>query len=246
MIPRKQVPIKYLPTIALQKNPKPFQIDSINLTRSGITYAELSEKTKDTGTIFFTSLAVHSGPYTNLNIDKNDSLRINAKGRLFDKGLLNLQFHQSYLDSLAGFTLAMQAALEDASVVNQVLVPITQVKINSGTLDSLWLHATGNNYAARGEMKMLYHKLKVQVKKNDNDKTSMGEKISSFIANNFLIRSHNLQQKTGIIFFERWQDRSIFNYLVKILVSGISTSIGLKSNAKAIKEYELHIKNLSR
>ncbi len=140
----------------------------------------------------------------------------------------------------------MQAALEDASVVNQVLVPITQVKINSGTLDSLWLHATGNNYATRGEMKMLYHKLKVQVKKNDNDKTSMGEKISSFIANNFLIRSHNLQQKTGIIFFERWQDRSIFNYLVKILVSGISTSIGLKSNAKAIKEYELHIKNLSR
>src|SRR5690606_24767011 len=105
---------------------------------------------------------------------------------------------------------------------------------------------TGNNYTARGEMKMLYNKLKVQIKKNDKEKASLGEKLSSFIANNFLIRSHNLQQKTGIIFFERWQDRSVFNYIVKILVSGISTSIGLKSNAKAIKEYELHIEKQDR
>lgn len=246
LIPRKQITIKYLPTAALLKNAGRFNIDSINLTRSRITYTELSEKTKDTGTIYFTSLDVHSGPYTNLNIGNNDSLRIHAKGKLFDKGVLNLRFHQSYLDSLAGFELAMQAELEDASVVNQVLVPITQVKITSGTLDSLWLYATGNNYTARGEMKMLYNKLKVQIKKNDTEKASFGEKLSSFIANNFLIRSHNLQQKTGIIFFERWQDRSVFNYMVKILVSGISTSIGLKSNAKAIKEYELHIKTMSR
>ncbi len=246
LVPRKQIPIKYLPTVAMQNNSKLFNIDSINLTRSQITYTELSEKTKDTGTIYFTSMDVHSGPYTNMNIGDNDSLRVHARGNLFDKGVLNLQFHQSYLDSLAGFELAMQAELEDATVVNQVLVPITQVKISSGTLDSLWLYATGNNYATRGEMKMLYNKLKVQVKKNDNEKASFSEKLSSFIANNFLIRSHNLQQKTGIIFFERWQDRSVFNYLVKILVSGISTSIGLKSNAKAIKEYELHIKKLTR
>jgi hypothetical protein len=246
LLPRKPVSFKYLPTAALKNISQKFRIDSINLKQANISYTELSEHTKDTGTIFFTKMNAFSGPYTNMNTSSTDSLRIHASGYIFDKGVLNLQFHQSYQDSLSGFNMAMQANLTDAEVINQMLVPITNVSISSGNLDSLRLKAAGNDIMAKGEIIMLYNNLRIQINKNNSEKPSLKDKITSFIANNFIIRSHNSQQKTGIIFFERWQDRSVFNYLVKILVSGISTSIGLKSNAKILKEYELHRKKQYR
>ncbi|WP_315823222.1 hypothetical protein [Paraflavitalea speifideaquila] len=63
----------------------------------------------------------------------------------------------------------------------------------------------------------------------------------TFIANTFVIKSRN-RHKTGIIYFERLRDRSIFNYMIKMLLSGAGTSVGAKSNKKSIKHYKRELR----
>ena len=48
----------------------------------------------------------------------------------------------------------------------------------------------------------------------------------------------------GLIFQVRDQERSVLNYLVKILMSGFTSSIGVKSGKKQIKKHKTELKEL--
>ena len=91
-------------------------------------------------------------------------------------------------------------------------------------------------------MQMYYRDLRIQlVKGGDSSKTGLGGRITSFLANTFLIRKNN-KGRTGIVYFERATDRSFFNYLVKMTFSGMATSIGIKKNKKYLRQYKKELK----
>ena len=82
-----------------------------------------------------------------------------------------------------------------------------------------------------------YHDLRIRlVKKGDQTRASFGTKVLSFLANAIVVKKNNNGRK-GVIYFERMRDRSFFNYIVKIAFSGMSTSIGVKSNRKMLRKY---------
>jgi hypothetical protein len=182
----------------------------------------------------------------NRDIGLNDSLFISMNALLMDSALIDLRLRQSYEDSLRSFLMTVRMKPTSLLFLNPVLMPLSNVKIISGKVDSLHMSAIGREYLSFGKMNMFYNNLRIQlVKDGDPDKTNFGLKMKSFIANNFIIRRNN-NGRTGLVYFERLRDRSFFNYIVKMTFSGMATSIGVKKNRKYMKQYRTALKQDGR
>jgi hypothetical protein len=97
---------------------------------------------------------------------------------------------------------------------------------------------TGKEYYSEGEMKMYYHDLKIKILKGGKeDKRSFMSGLINFFANAFVVKNSN-RSRTGVIFFERLRNKSTLNYLVKITLSGVSSSVGINKSKKLMRRYK--------
>lgn len=154
---------------------------------------------------------------------------------------VSLHFKESYTDSLAGFWVTARMPSTDLTCLNQALAPLLSVKLTSGTLDTLSFRAIGRDYLSFGEMKMLYHNLHVQFLKNGVEKKTLLTSLLTFAANSFVVKTNNTH-RTGIVFFPRIRDKAVFNYWVKMVLSGMASSVGAKSNRKALRQYKKELR----
>ncbi len=242
----KQLPfnpgiIKPLPVGLIKKIPQQVSVDLLQFTNAQIEYTETGEKTKKPGTIPITRMTVRIQNAKNFNMGSTDSLTMQATGYVMDSMWIKMKVKESYWDSLGGFLMTVQMKSADLTVLNPALVPLSTIKIQSGFLDTLSMRAVGREYLSLGEMKMFYHDLKVRVLKNGD---TASRSILTGLAN-LLIKNNN-SSRTGTVFFIRKRDRSAINYLIKIAMSGISSSVGIKGNKKMIRKYkkELEQRNL--
>ncbi|MEO5996040.1 MAG: hypothetical protein ABIN89_04925 [Chitinophagaceae bacterium] len=243
----KQLPlqtdiVKELPVNQVKKIPFKTYIDSVNVSNSKVVYHEVSEKTKQTGAIQFSRLQASIRNIKNYDFSPADSLRINASAFLMDEALLQLRFKESYQDSLAGFTVAVKVQPLDLQILNPFLLPVMSVKIKSGHADLLEMKAVAREYLSLGEMRFFYHKLKVEFLEGGNDeKKTLLTSLLTFAANNFVIKKNN-SRRIGKVFYERSRNRSVFNYLVRMIASGGASSVGAKRNKKYNRMYENRIR----
>jgi hypothetical protein len=247
---RKPVmPYKYkaLPTALINKITFPFDIKSISLTNAKILYKETSEKSELTGSIHFTDLNATITHITNIHTNPMDSLHMVAQTKLIGKSPVALKFTQSYKDTLSGFELNIQTGALDLTQLNQATEPLAGIKINSGHLESLKLHALGNDLYAIGKIEMPYKNLNITLSQH-SDTTSANAlgKVASLLANKLVVRTNNT--KEGVVFFERIQNKSIFNFWFKLTMSGIMSSVGVKNSNRVIRHYNHYLKknNLSK
>jgi hypothetical protein len=158
-----------------------------------------------------------------------------------DSTFLSLSVKESYADTLSGFLMTLKMKPTTLSFLNPILIPLTNVKITSGKVDSFEVRAIGKEDLAIGEMRMFYHDLRIQLIKNGEEtKSGIAKGFITFLAN--LIIKKNNNGRTGIIYYERLKDRSFFNYLVKLTFSGMATSIGVIKNRKYLKKYKQELK----
>ena len=221
-------------------------VDTVLLTNANAEYTEVSEKTKSPGTIPVTRMNVRLLNVKNYSIKPRDSLSIQASGYLMDTVWIRLRVKESYSDTMGGFLMTVRMKPANATVLNSALIPLASVKLESGFLDTLSMRAVGREYLSLGEMKMYYHNLKIRFLKNgDETKKTFLTGLITFIANSFVVRTNN-KSRTGRVFFIRNRDRSAINYLIKIAMSGMTSSVGAKSNRKMLRRYkkELEKRNL--
>ncbi|MCU7547991.1 hypothetical protein OCK74_02645 [Chitinophagaceae bacterium LB-8] len=231
--------VKPLPAETMKQIKLPISIGKINLINGLLTYTELNRKTRKEGTIALTNLDASLGNITNRNLQLGDSLSLSLDAMLLDSAQLRLRVKESYTDSLNGFlmTLRMRPA-SSLTFLNPVLVPLSNIKITSGVIDSLHLRAIGSEYVSLGEMNMFYHDLKIRLMKGgDETRSTFIRKILSGLANTFVIKKDNNGQ-SSIVYFERRRDRSFFNYIVKMTFSGMASSVGIKNNKKYMRRYQ--------
>jgi hypothetical protein len=234
--------IKPLPVTMIGRIEMKLQVDSVLLHNGYVEYQELSEKTNQAGTIVFTRLNASLSGIKSHGHNHTDSLRLYADAYLLDSVHVNLRLHESYTDSLAAFHMTTRVGGANLMVLNKIVEPLASVRIKSGYLDSLTLRAVGREYVSYGEMRMRYRKLYVQfLKAGEEEKRSFMTRFISVIANTFVIKARN-EHKTGIIYFERLRDRSVFNYMIKMFLSGAGSSIGAKSNKKYVKYYKRELR----
>jgi hypothetical protein len=237
--------IKPTLTNRIKTIPLKLSIDTILIQNSNAFYSELNPKNNKVGTFPVTRITARIFPVRNVDLKVTDSMRMQANVYLMDSIWIRLRVRESYTDSLSGFLMTLRMKPADMRVLNPVLIPLASAKIRSGWLDTLYMRVAGQDYLAFGEMNMFYHDLKVQIV---NEDTTRKKGFITGLKNFFvgLVIKNKNTKKTGNVFFVRKRDRSALNYLIKIAMSGVTSSIGAKSNRKAMRQYkkELQRRNL--
>lgn len=231
-----------LPAIMLKNISFPFRIDTVSLRNGTSVYSELSNKTLMEGNIAVTRINAMLFPIKNYGLSVTDSLNIRAEGWLMDSAWMALRLKQSYTDSLGGFRMTFQMKPTPLGFLNRALEPMASVSLKSGYLDTLSMRTVGHENLSTGEMKMFYHDLKIRfLKKGSATKKDMLTGLITFIANNFIIRKQNTS-RPGRVYYPRLKNRSVFNYLVKMTMSGIAGSVGARQNRKVRLQYRKELK----
>ena len=236
--PFKHGYIKYLPSLMIKRFPPLFSFDTIQMQEATITYSQVDKKTEKTGTIPLTHLNAILFPVRNYNLAETDSLELHATALIMGKAPMQLIAKESYDDSLAGIHILLSANAADLTILNPALIPLVSAKLKSGWLDTLQMDVKADEHTAYGEMKMNYKNLKITiVKKGDPRSKTLLTRLGNFAANTFILKHKNNNRRTGTVYFERIRERSFFNYLVKMTISGIASATGLKKEKKAIRRY---------
>lgn len=223
--------IKLLPVEALKKISVQLDVDELELKNAQISYAELNNKTNQEGVVNFDKLHARVRSIGNTRFSPADSLVVEAEADLLDSLHISFLFKQSYTDTAGGFRMKANISGGNGQLLNRVTEPLASVRVASGVIDSVRLHALGNSRGANAEMRLIYHDLKVKILNNTVGSTKKGpfRNFASFFANAFAIRNNN-RSKTVPVYFERVRERSVFHYLWKISLKGITSSIGLKKS----------------
>jgi hypothetical protein len=240
--PLERGAVKPLPSKALQYFPLPLFIDTVSVSNGFVTYTEKTVKTGREGSVVFGRLNGFLSGIKSRETGLTDSLTVQASAFLMDKALVQMRLRQSYSDSLAGFLLTATLSPTALDILNPVMEPLASVSIRSGYLDTLRIRAIGREHLSIGSMDMFYHRLRIRfIADGDSTKREFLRSLMSFAANNFVIRTKN-KNREGIIYFPRDRERSIFNYLARMVMSGIASSTGARSSKKYLKHYHEALK----
>jgi hypothetical protein len=234
---------KSLPVDIIKNIAQPVEVKTVQMVDGTITYGERNRESRKEGTLVFSNL---NGSLTNIKnrqLSNNDSLSLSLSGNIMDSAKVSLALKESYTDTLSGFLLTAQIQATPLSIFNPVTVPLSNIKLTAGRLDSVSLRAVGRKDLALGFMDMYYQNLKVLLVSNGeaNHSTFM-QHVISFLANTFVVKSKNTS-RSGLMYFKHEPDQSFTNYIVKMTMSGLATSIGLKRNGSYMKQYKKALKD---
>ena len=235
-IPFQHGVYKTMPTILISAIKMPLRIDSVFVLNSNVNVGEISAKTNKQGTV---PLQEINAILTNVSNapGKNDSLTIVGNAKFLNHYIRYMHYSEAYGDSLSNFYMTVNVSPLHLPVLNNIIVPLASVSIERGNSDTLYAVWAGNNNAAVGKMDFYYKDLKVRVlDKDDTSKNSLKLKLINSLANGVVIRKSN--SKSSQIYFERDKEKFVFNYWIKTVLRGLTTSAGVKKNKKATKQYK--------
>jgi hypothetical protein len=206
--------------------PVKINIPDIAITDGRLTYQEIAEKGTLPGEIVLADLSVRGSNLTNdsalLVLDSNLSLRLNAK--LNGEAELNVVMDVIIPDTTDKFLVTGTLGAMPLSKLNTFTENNLSVKIESGKLKNMAFKFTSNDDRSVGTMDFEYTDLKGVLL---NQEKEMSRKLISAAANVF-IKNDNIKgskgYKQGKINVERRKDKGIVNYLLKSIISGLSTS----------------------
>lgn len=234
---------KLLPLAMLQDLPFSLMIDSLKVTKSYVEYEEIAEGTTEAGKVFFDDLYA-----VLLDVDntaRTGNMRLSANARLFGQGDLSLfatfPFQKNRRSSVKGSIRNF-----DIPKINAMLTPTTQMKIESGAMKELSFGFTFNAYQSDGEIELNYEDLKIVSFKEEpkNGDKPQKDNLKTFIMNAFIFRKNMdedvpEEKRKGTVMYQRDNTRSIFNFWVKSLVSGIKSAYNLDKTEARQSEKEI-------
>jgi len=215
--------VKTLPVRFLRRLPVSIQIDTVFLDNSYVRYDEFQEAGDSAGYVYFNKVTASIYNLSNLS---GKEATMDAAADFMDAGKLRVHFT---FPADPNKDYSVQGTLKNFSlpVVNSMLVPATNARIQSGTLEEMKFHFVYNDTRSDGEVILNYTDLKMASSK----KSTIGRKIITFLLNAFIRndmdRNTATDKKTGTILFYRDHRRAIFNYWWKSLLSGIKSVYNL-------------------
>ena len=212
-------------------------VDSVILKNGFIEYEEFNDKTKQFGKITFDKIRGVITNFKTFNPAISDSLKFNLYARLLDTADLRIKYKQSYTDSLSGFNLKLIVSSFDLTALNPILRTFASAELKSGYLDTIRMSVIGRKHVAFGVMKMYYNHLNaVILKRGTEDTKTVVTKSVSFITNR-IVHTKN-RYGTGEVYAERDPEKGFVNYWVKIVIGGVFTNTGVRTNKKQERKYD--------
>ncbi|MEO8110279.1 MAG: hypothetical protein ABI594_09610 [Ginsengibacter sp.] len=215
----------------------PLSIDNLAVHEGEVSYTEKTAKSRQEGNLRLSHLNGNILKVENTHFQPADSLSVSLAGSLLDKASFDIKIRESYSDPLYGFLIKLAIQPTGLAILNPLLAPLSNVKFVLGDIDKFEMNAVGNENIAHGDMKFYYHNLRIQLLKNGGtEKASFIKRAESDLVNFFFLKNKNTSG-TGRIYFERQKDYSFFNYMNKIIFSGITSNISARKNRKFAKLY---------
>jgi hypothetical protein len=236
---------KYLLPSMLKKIPMYLKIDSIFWNNGCISYeeyaGEMDYKSSDS-----TYNIIQNSGYISLNklqtlltgitndsilIAQGAKVQLNAQLQLMENGgNAFIEIDIPLNDIEEGHSIKGVVTEMPLNQINPLLEKLAFIKVKNGFLKGLDFQFNANHHYAKGWMKFRYQDLKISILNSKKLKGSQykEDRFLSFFANNLFIRPDNprmLFLKKGEIYQERDAQKSMINYWVRTLLSGVISSI---------------------
>lgn len=220
------------PQQALMKLPFDVQIKKARLNNSFIEYKERNGKSEQSGKVQFYQVSIGVSNLTShrqLMAEKPMQVQFNAQ-------FLNaapVKAHINFYPDKGRFTIEGSMGSMPATTVNQLTKPMGLATIEKGTLSSLQFNFTGNDYAADGQLTLLYDDLKITLLKKDTADNAFNKKKFASMLANIQVKNANPNKKGDIrrvaVHYDRNTSKSFFNLIWKSVFEGVKQSVGISN-----------------
>jgi hypothetical protein len=147
------------------------QIKGIAVRDGKVAYTERGEKSGQEGTLSLTNLGIAISNVTNDPswIQQNGVSSATVHGNILGNSPLDIAF-RFHLDSANG-SFASEGVVKNVSAaqLNRIAVPLGNAQLQSFNMQQMNFSITGNDYGARGTVRMRYNNLFVVLRKQDKE-----------------------------------------------------------------------------
>lgn len=207
-------------------------IQHVKLQRIDVTFSQYNPETRLTGSLYFNTI---KGKITNVTNDtiplqQNPICEANLWMRFMKKNPVNLAFNFNLKDPNGAFSCKGEVSAMPFADLNQVTYALAKAKVESGALDRFSFDLRGNQFGLSGPVTLLYHDLKVNLWKEQQDtKLMKKKKLLSFLANNSVLKPSNpLKRKPATIAqvnYKRDPQKGFFSVFWRALLDGIKETV---------------------
>ena len=229
----------------IKKIPIPFNIDTIEITKSKIIYNEIVSADIAPLKVLFTRVNLLISNVTNdpALLSKNSDLRITAKTKFLNSGDLKLNIHVPLTSEEEIMIVTGHLGAMPFKHINKMLEGPMQVRFVSGNINSVNMDFIADTKHSHGKFLFDYSNLKIQEFKDKEDARKGVKEHNKWFMNaliNGVIKkdNHKTDKKfvSGVIDYERPKDIAIPGYLFRSIKSGLISTFKPGTRRKAIKE----------
>jgi len=227
--------MRNFPYQVLRSLPLPINIKKVNLHHFDLAYTEYYSPSGEAGTIFFDNI---NAQITNMinkpaYISKNMWCNVNASALLMHKIPVRVKFGfdmNRYQNGI--YSASIRFGKADATAFNTVTRPLGFFLVKRGEIDSFSIQIRGDNARTGAETRLFYHDLHLTLlEKHKLDGKSEKKTLLGFIANTFVIKNSNSNEKGDarlpIVSVDRARSNSFFNFNWRVVRLGTMKSVGV-------------------
>lgn len=188
-----------------------------------LSYHEEIAVENRSGSIYFSEIDLSLYSLVNRS---TDSMYAEATAQFMNQSEFDLTVEFS-LDESSRHSVSGNLYQLDLSTMNTTLENLVQIRLDSGEIEHLNFQFEADDDHAHGNLLLIYNDLDLRFIDAQYQTESGLDRVRSFIANTFLIRSNNPADdpRPGEIDFERDKERSIFNYWLRSISTGLIDTI---------------------
>ena len=164
-------------------------------------------------------------------------MKVYLNSIFLNKTRLKTEWTFYLLDPNGKFDVSGKVDAIDGQDLNALAEPMGPATIKEGRLNGLTFQLKGDNYAMQGNVKMLYHDLKVALLEKDKGETKLDKKFLTSLLANFAIKNSNPKEGDEVrieqVHHTRNTNRSFFNLCWKTIFKGIRQTLGIKQEMAA-------------
>lgn len=215
-----------LPMASFISLPWKVKIDSILVTNSRITVEEYPARGDERIAITFNTIhASFTGLNNRLGKNEHPYALLKASAQLMGTGKINAVF-QFPLDEASPYTAAGEISKFSLVELNPVFIPIANIRIESGYLNSLTFDFRYTEIESKGELDIDYENLRLLGLNKNNAETN---NIKTFFINVLIKKKRDQSganaKAVGVINIERDRRRLVFNVWWKSILDGLHSSL---------------------
>lgn len=229
------------PNEALINSPVIFRIPLVLLKNAELHYIERQKLTLQTGDAFFNEI---NGSITNItnskeDLEQNGHCKMKLDGFFLKSGILSVDLDFDLASQDGNYIATAYLGSMQANDLNKIFIPFANLKLKTFHLDEGHLSLRGNNMELKGEARLLYRDLSIEIlAMNKKTKKIKKQGFISFLANLVAIRAQNQAGDKEVIANDihviRKERQPFGNLLWEFLFEGMKKII-LKVPAKDLK-----------